>query len=241
MLVGREHRARNSFCLGNNMRQLCCIVALLLVALRDVSWSQRTQTEERTERPVKSQDISAAMAKLEKTVNGNAIVRNRCQFQGKDVEIEETAEIVERNGCKLVVTARKVTRAAKKSLTDRPSGDGKEQSSGETQEIEFTIYADFSELTTPVLVETQKFAQCEAVGTGVLKVSSRSEPGKTLQVIRRSEASGTSKEHPEVKQTRRDLSLFFSAPAAAEKARKALERAVESCGGKEWPDEDDLP
>lgn len=223
------------------MRQLCYIVGLLLTGLGGVSWSQGAQAEERVERPLKSQDISAAMAKFEKAVNGNAIVRNRCQFQGKDVEIEETAEIVEKDGCKLVVRARKVTRAPKKSLTDHQSGDDKEQSAGEDQEIEFTVYADLSELTTPALLETQKFRQCEAGGAGVLKVSSRSEPGKIMQVIRRSETNGTSKEHPEVKQTRRDLSLFFSAPAAAEKARKALDRAVESCGGKEWPDEDDLP
>jgi hypothetical protein len=211
------------------MPQLCCIVGLLLVGLCDVSWSQRTLAEKQADHPLKSQDISAATTKLEKAVNGNAIVRNRCQFQGKDVEIEETAEIVDRDGCKVVMTARKVTRAA----AGPPAGGD--------QEIEFTVYADFSELTTPVLLETQKFGQCEAGGAGMLKVSSRSEPGKTMRVIRRSEANGTSKEHSEVKQTRRDLSLFFSTPAAAEKARKALERAVESCGGKEWPDEDDLP
>jgi len=223
------------------MRQLCYIVGLLLIGLGGVSCSQGAQAEERAERPLKSQDISAVMAKFEKAVNGNAIVRNRCQFHGRDVEIEETAEIVEKDGCKLVVRARKVTRAVKKSLTDHQSGDGKEQSAGEDQEIEFTLYADLSELTTPALLETQKFRQCEAGGAGVLKVSSRSQPGKTMQVIRRSETNGTSKEQPVVKQTRRDLSLFFSAPAAAEKARKALDRAVESCGGKEWPDEDDLP
>jgi hypothetical protein len=215
---------------------------------------QRTQdVEERASRPSNSRDILAATGEFEKAVNGNAIVQNRCRVQGKDIEIEEITEVIKRDGCKLVVRARKLTRAAdtqaaacaaeseKKSSTNRQSVVGQKQSTEWQQETEFTVYADLSELTTPIVVEKQKFAQCEAGGTGVLKVSSRSEPGKTLQVIRRSPSNGVTQEGPEVKQTRRDLSLFFSNPAAAEKARKALERTVKSCGGKEWPDEDDLP
>jgi hypothetical protein len=242
------------FFLEQNMRHVWCIVGLLLVGRHDVLPVLRTQeVEERPERPRNSQDVLAATGKFEKAVNGSAIVRNRCRFQGRDIEIEETAEVIEREGCKLVVRARKVTRAAvprtaggaaegeKKSSTNRQPADGNEHSTNGDKRIEFMMYTDLSELTTPVLVEKEKFGQCEAGGAGVLKVSSRSEPGKAMQVIRRSEANGTTKEHDGVKQTRRDLSLFFSVPAAAEKARKALELAVKSCGGNEWPDEDDLP
>jgi hypothetical protein len=219
-----------------------------------MSSPQRAQEGEgRTGRFRNSQDIGAATGEFEKAVNGNAMVRNRCRVQGKDIEIEETAEVIARDSCKLVVRMRKKTRAAdiqpaghraegeRKSSTDPQPADGQESPAEWQQETEFTVYADSSELTTPVLVEKQKFAQCEAGGAGVLKVISRSEPGKTLQVIRRSHSNGGPQADQEVKQTRRDLSLFFSSPGEAKKARKALERTVKLCGGKEWPDEDDLP
>jgi len=236
------------------MRHVCWITGLLLIGFHDISSLLMTQeVEERSSHPRNSKDILRVTEEFERAVNGNAIVRNRCRVQGKEIEIEETAEVIETDACKLVVRARKVTRAAeaqptgrplqaeKKSSTDRQATDGQEQYADGQKEIEFMVYAELSELTTPVLVETQKFGQCEAGGAGVLKVSSRSEPGKTMQVIRRAPANGLTKEDQGVKQMRRDLSLFFSAPEAAEKARKALERAVKSCGGKEWPDEDDLP
>jgi len=236
------------------MRQVFWIAGLLLLGSHDISSFPMTQEPaELQNRPGNSKDILASTRKFQRAVNGNAIVRNRCRVQGKDIEIEETAEVIKTDGCKLVVKARKLTRPAgaraidspadeeeKSSMNHRSADDPKASASGR-QEIEFIVYADLSELTTPVRVETQKFGQCEAGGAGVLKVSSRSEPGKTMQVIRRSEANGTTKDHEGVKQTRRDLSLFFSVPATAEKARKALELAVKSCGGREWPDEDDLP
>jgi hypothetical protein len=236
------------------MWQVFWIAGLLLLGSHDISSLPMSQeAAERETRPGNSKDILASTREFQRAVNGNAIVRNRCPVQGKEIEIVETAEVIKTDGCKLVVKARKVTRAAdaraidspaeegKKSSMDHRSADDQKQSANGWQEIEFIVYADLSELTTPVLVEMQKFGQCEAGGAGVLKVSSRSEPGKTMQVIRRSEANGTTKEHEGVKQTRRDLSLFFSVPATAEKARKALELAVKSCGGNEWPDEDDLP
>ena len=236
------------------MWNICWMVGLLFLGVHDVLLLQRTQeVEEQARRPPNFRDIVAATGEFEKAVNGNAIVRNRCRVQGKDIEIEETTEVIGKDGCKLVMRVRKVTRAAdtqaagrpaeaeKKSSTDRQPTDGQKQSAEWRQETEFTVYADLSELTTPAVVEKQNFAQCEAGGAGVLKVSSRSEPGKTMQVIRRSKSNGVTQADQEVKQTRRDLSLFFSAPAAAEKARKALEQTVKSCGGKEWPDEDDLP
>jgi hypothetical protein len=213
------------------MRKLCWIAALFLIGLHDFSPppSPAQEVEERAPRPGTAREILASTGAFEQAVNGKALVRNRCRIQGNDNEIEEAAEVIKRDGCHVVLRARKVTRAA---------NSGKQLS--KQQEIEFTVYADFSELTTPVLVETQKYGQCETTGSMVLKVSSRSEPGKSIQVIRRSQETGAAHD-PGLKQTRRDLSLFFSDPAAAEKARKALERAVKSCGGNEWPDEDDLP
>lgn len=185
------------------------------------------EAEERSGQTGTSREIMASTLALEQAVNGKAVVRNRCRAQGKDSEIEEAAEVIQRDRCKLVFRARKATRAAGAQDTK--------------QEIEFMLYTDLSELTTPVLLETQKFGQCEATGAPVLKVSSRSAPGKAIQVTRRSHVNGEPTKDTDVQQTRRDLSLFFLRPAAAEKARKALERAVQSCGGKEWPDEDDLP
>lgn len=207
-------------------------IAALGIILHSFSPSTMAQeAAERTRRPASSREILAATEALQRAVNGKAIVRNRCRQQGKESEIEETAEIIQKDSCKLVLRTRKITHAAD---SERPSADGQ-------QELEFMLYADFSELTTPVLLETQKFGQCQSKGPAVLKVSSRLEPGKAMPVTRKSSASAATKDAQGLKQTRRDLSLFFSAPAAAEKTRKALERAVKACGGKEWPDEDDLP
>jgi len=238
----------NLFCHFENMRKISWIAALLFVGLHETSLLQEAEKPER--RPASSKEILAATGDFERAVNGSAIVRNRCRVQGKESEIEETAEIFKRDGCKLVVRARKITRdlgdqavghpaeAEKGAPTDSPSDRRKPVAQ---QEIEFTVYADLSELTTPVLLETQKFNQCEVAGERVLKVSSRAEPGKTIQVIRKLQADGSARDDPGAKQARRDLSLFFASPVAAERARKMLERAVQSCGGKEWPDEDDLP
>jgi hypothetical protein len=162
-------------------------------------------------------------------VNGKASVRNRCRAQGKESEIEETTEVVETDRCKLVVKTTKTTRT---------SHTPKEGPADIQPAVEFLIYADMSELTTPVLVEPQKFPQCDAGGLGVLKVSSRSDPKHPIQVLRRSRAT---KPDGGTKQTRRDLSLFFADPKAAKRAADTLDRAVKACGGKEWPDEDDLP
>ena len=239
-------------------RQACWIAGLLWVAFHGISASQTQEELERGGRPGNSKDILASTREFARAVNGNALVRNRCRLQGKETEVEETSEVIEsevteRDRCKLVVRVRKVTRAAdgqaadrpgvpeKQSSTGRQAGEDQKRSAEGQREIEFFVYADLSELTTPVLLEKQKFAQCETGGAGVLKVSSRSAPGTAMQMLRRSPASGNMKDDAGVKQTRRDLSLFFSVPGAAEKARKSLERAVKSCGGKEWPDEDDLP
>ncbi len=211
------------------MRKICWIAALLLMGLPEFSLFPTAQeTEERSRRPGTAKEILVSTLAFEQAVNGKAIVRNRCRAQGKESEIEETAEVIHRDGCKVVLSARKTTLAEGETPASK-------------QEIEFTLYADLSELTTPVLVETQKFAQCESMGAPVMKVSTRSTPGKAIQVIRKSPANAATTKGEGVQQTRRDLGLFFSTPATAEKARKSLERAVKTCGGKEWPDEDDLP
>jgi len=196
-------------------------------AVRPVS-SRIQDDDEKPRMPASARAISVATSEFQKAVNGKASVRNRCQVQGKESEIDENSEIVETDRCKLVVKTVKTTRP---KISPDASSANREQS------VEFTIHADLSELTTPVLVEPQKFAQCDA-GAGVLKVSSRSEPKQSMQVIRRSQAD---KPGEGEKQTRKDLSLFFGDPKAAKKAADALDQAIRACGGEEWPDEDDLP
>lgn len=228
------------------MRALNGVAGILLIVLQFVGLAQeaslqvaaragssRSQdTEDQPRRPAGSKTILAVTRDLQKAVKGTAFVRNRCHAQGKELEIEEAAEIVEANQCNLVVRVRKTTRI----VADLASTSKNSQPA-----VEFTLYADLSALTTPVLVETQKFAQCDARGIGVLKVSSRSDPKKPLQVVRRSQTQDSAKAEQGAKQSRRDLSLFFGDRTAAERTAEALTRAVKACGGTEWPDEDDLP
>jgi hypothetical protein len=195
--------------------------------VRPVS-SRIQDDDEKPRMPASARAISVATSEFQKAVNGKASVRNRCQVQGKESEIDENSEIVDTDRCKLVVKTVKTT---------RPDVSPDASSTNREQSVEFTIHADLSELTTPVLVEPQKFAQCDA-GAGVLKVSSRSEPKQSMQVIRRSQAD---KPGEGQKQTRKDLSLFFGDRKLAKKAADALDQAIRACGGEEWPDEDDLP
>jgi hypothetical protein len=184
-------------------------------------------------KPASKQNIAGATERLRRSVNGRAMVRNVCQSKGSDVQVEERTEITQTSGCDLVVKTRKTT-----SL---PDGQ---------QEVEFTLYVHLADLTTPSSVEPQSFSQCKTPQGAVLKVMSRAQPGKVLRATRRSNsipAAGSNKpesskpEEPEAATTRSDLSFFFSDPANAARAARALERAVKVCGGKEWPDEDDLP
>jgi len=179
------------------------------------------------------QNIAGATERLSRSVNGRAMVRNVCQSKGSDIQVEERTEITQTSGCDLVFKTRKTT-----SL---PDGQ---------QEVEFTLYVHLADLTTPSSVEPQSFSQCKTTQGAVLKVMSRVQPGKVLRATRRSSfipsAGGTElrsskPEEPETATTRSDLSFFFSDAVSAAKAARALERAVKVCGGKEWPDEDDLP
>jgi hypothetical protein len=226
------------------MRSLCCPCLIFLITLqtgqglavssermpRGLSGTTQ-EREEPSRRPANRQTISTATEELQRAVNGNAFVRNRCSISGKEIKVEESSEIVQTDRCKLIVRTKKTTLGMNHQTSLSPDPQ---------QSIEFMIYVDLSDLTTPVLVETQDFAHCEG-GVGVLKVSSRSNPQHSIEVIRRPQRTPPAKPEKGAKQTRRDLSLFFVDPKAAKKAAVALDRAVKACGGQEWPDEDDLP
>lgn len=190
--------------------------------------SRMQEENEKPSRLASARVIAVAVNEFQRAVSGNASVRNQCRIQSKESEIEENSEVVETDHCKLVIKTVKTTRAG--GIPDVSSAKAQ-------QSVEFMIYADLSDLTTPVLVEPQRFAQCDAGSVGVLKVSSRADPREPLPVMR----SQAGKPGEGQKQTRKDLSLFFADPKAAKRAAVALDRAVRACGGKEWPDEDDLP
>jgi hypothetical protein len=175
----------------------------------------------RTDNPT----IAEKMETLRRSVNGKAKVRTRCTSQEREIEIEETTEIVGLSGCSLTLRTRKIT--TRGSHNDR-------------SELDLTVYANLADLTTPASVQPQTFSQCKSVDGPVLKVMSRAEPGKSLRAARRS-TSPNPTENAETEIRRNDLSYFFPDEAKAKKAARALDQAVRRCGGKEWPDEDDLP
>lgn len=183
---------------------------------------------QKTGLPGSKQRMAEVAEQLRRNVNGKAVVRNQCKLQGQVVQVEESTEIAEISGCKMIFKTRKRSN----------SEDG-------LQDLEFTLYANLAELTTPASVEAQTFAQCKPTGGAVLKVVSRVEPGKKLVVTRRKTSPQTTgneeADEREAKIARNDLSFFFTDSGAAKKAARALEQAVKLCGGKEWPDEDDLP
>jgi hypothetical protein len=183
--------------------------------------SDRQHAVARSNRPT----IAEPTEELRQSVNGKAVVRTRCTFQDHELEIEEVTKIIDVSGCNMTVQTRKIT----------TSGNANER-----RELEFTLYTNLAELTTPASVQPQTFSQCKSVDGPVLKVMSRTEPGKSLRAVRRSSSPNTL-ENAETQIRRNDLSLFFPDKAKAKKAARALDQAVRRCGGKEWPDEDDLP
>ena len=174
------------------------------------------------------QGITDAMERLRRTVNGKALVRNHCQSRGRDVLVEESTEITHISGCNLILKTRKTTT----TQDDR-------------RELDFTIHADLAYLTTPSSVQPQSFSQCKPIEGAVLKVMSRTQPGKAVHASRRLNSESASRmskvEEPEIQTSRGDLSFFFPDALTARKAARALDQALKACGGKEWPDEDDLP
>lgn len=183
--------------------------------------ADRQHAVPRSNRPA----IAERTEELRQAVNGKAAVRTRCNSQNHEVEVEETTEIVDVSGCNLTVRTRKITTSG---------------SDNSRRELEFTLYANLAELTTPASVQPQTFSQCKNVDGPVFKVMSRTEPGKPLRAVRHSSPSKPT-ENAEAQIRRHDLSFFFPDEAKAKKAARALDRAVRGCGGKEWPDEDDLP
>ena len=197
--------------------------------LRVEPYQERGEAEpERPGKPADKQTIADAMERLRRSVNGKAIVHNCHQSKGHDVKVEEGSEITQITGCDLILKTRKMT-----TLQDGP------------RELEFTLYAHLADLTTPASVEPQSFSECKPATGAILKVMSRAQPGKTVRATRRlisDPGSGASKsEQSKTQTTRSDLSFFFSDAVAAQKAARALDQAAKVCGGKEWPDEDDLP
>ena len=189
------------------------------------SRQERDEDRNRSRKPGDSQNIAAATERLKQAINGKSVVRNLCQSQHRDVRIEETTEISQTKACHVIVQTRKTN-----------------TSGNERREILFTLEANLADLTTPVSVEPQSFSQCNPIDGPVLKVMSRAEPGKSVRTTRRtiSEGADAKSDGDEVK-PRTDLSFFFSDEVSARKAARLLDRAVKVCGGKEWPDEDDLP
>jgi hypothetical protein len=181
----------------------------------------------RTNKPGDAKSIFNAAERLKRAVNGNSVVKNQCQFQGHTVQVEESTEIAEANGCNLVV----------KTVKTSSPGEGQRQ-------LRFTMHANLADLSTPASVEPQNFSQCKPEQGTLLKVMSRAQPGKSIPTSRSSisqpSAGQTSSEDQEAP-ARKDLSFFFSDAAIARRAARALDRAVAICGGKDWPDEDDLP
>jgi hypothetical protein len=194
-----------------------------------VTGQERGEADREKEgKPADKQTIADATERLRRSVNGKAIVRNHCQSKGNDVQVEESSEITQISGCDLILKTRKTT-----TLPDGP------------RRLEFTLYAHLADLTTPASVEPQSFAECKPSAGAILKVMSRAQPGKTVRATRRlisDPGTGASKsEQSETQTTRSDFSFFFSDAVTARRAARALDQALKVCGGKEWPDEDDIP
>lgn len=209
------------------MKRLSFTIAILVGGLALMAQEPGGE-HEKPGKPGSPREVRELMAQLEKSVDGEATVHNVCHVQAQDVDVEESTGVTELRVCKLTFTTRKI-------------------STGQSgrREVDFAIYADLAELTTPAVVEARTFPQCEPVKGSVTKLTARAMPGKKLRVLRRTmtEAMGGDgkKVEPEAEISRGDMSFFFSDPVAARKAANALDRAVRACGGTEWPDEDDLP
>jgi hypothetical protein len=179
---------------------------------------ERTEKKEaRARKPGDVQSILKATDLLKRVVNGNSVVKNQCQIRGRTAEVQENTEISEADGCNLIVR------------TVKTSGYGEDR-----RQLQFTVRASLADLTTPASVEPQTFSGCKPGNGVLLKVMSRVQPGKSIPTSRSSTAQA------ETAPARKDLSFFFSDAVIARRAR-ALDHAVAACGGREWPDEDDLP
>lgn len=217
---------------NNGVRALMWLLLLLSASLLTSQTltparldSQEREVEgEHKERALTNEQMHEFAERLRRLVNGKAAVKNQCQVQdqkvSQEVQVEESSQITEISGCKIILVTAKTTNFA--------TGP---------RHVEFTLSANLADLTTPAAVQTQTFSQCKPIDGAVVKLMSRAAPGKTVHVSR-------SENKADAKQTeslRGDLSFFFPNLAAAQRAGRTIDRMIQSCGGKEWPDEDDLP
>lgn len=201
-------------------RMRAFLVTLVVLASVLAPGQERDADGDRPHHPPSQKTIAAAIERLRISVNGKASVTNVCQSQGHEFRVEESSEITAIDGCKLTVETRKKT-------TSPDSNQG----------VDFTLHVDLRDLTSPCAIEPQTFSACKPLDAAVIKVMSRVQPGKSVAVTRKSSSGSEG-----VRQTvRKDVSFFFSNALAAKRAARALDHAVDACGGKEWPDDDDLP
>lgn len=175
---------------------------------------------------VRKARLQRTSVELQRLVNASASVENECKRDGSVVRVLERSTISEFNACQLVLLTRKTTIF--------PTSQ---------RELDFTTYADLADLTIPIAVETQSFPSCQSKNGPIWKVTGNLAPGKTMRVTRESKSAAAVAAPPQTPTeiARRDLTFFFTDPAAAKKAGHALETAIRLCGGAEWPDDGDLP
>jgi hypothetical protein len=195
-----------------------------------LSFAERQEGRENERAPTNkrgdAKNVFNATERLKLVVNGNSVVRNECQFQGHSVQVEESTEITQADGCNLIV------KTVKKSGPE------------EGKQLRFTMHANLADLSTPASIEPQNFSQCKPEHGTLVRVMSRTQPGKSIPTSRSSTSqpsAGQTSSEDQTAPARKDLSFFFSDVAIARRAARALDRVVAICGGKEWPDEDDLP
>jgi hypothetical protein len=178
---------------------------------------------DRDERKTERRTLAELTAALKRNVNGKASVRMNCDSGGHQMEVEETTQVLEASQCKLTLRTRK----------DSNSADSH-------RETDFTLYVDLADLTFPSTVQQQSFSGCKPAAGTVVKLMSRTQPGKSVRSTRRA-TSAKESGAAQMNSRRNDLSLFFADEVLARKAGRILDHAIKKCGGREWPDEDDLP
>src|SRR5205814_731048 len=98
-----------------------------------------------------------------------------CESGGHPVEVEETTEVLEATECNLILRTRKNSKSA-----------------GSDRQLEFALYVDLADLTFPSTVQQQSFSRCKPVGGQVVRLMSRTQPGKTVRSTRRANSSKAS-------------------------------------------------
>jgi hypothetical protein len=149
--------------------------------------SERPKTEKGN-----AQSISKATEQLKRAVNGNSVAKNQCEVQGHSVEVEEKTEIAQMDGCVLIVKTVKTT---------DPGADGRE--------LHFTLYANLTDLSTPASVEPLSFSQCRPVQGELVRVMSRTQPGKVIGAAHDFATSRRSSSHRTERNARQNPFMEF--------------------------------